>query len=118
MKKLFTLLLIFTVSLAFADGITEIKEGGEIVGYKVEITLTPEEYKAFTYVAYSPWEWIKNLVSNRARQGMDSIVEKYSDKNYRKIGKVEKESIVKNAVIKTAKQRHDEAEAKRKEKEK
>lgn len=112
MKKLIIFFLFTALAIpVFADGIAEVKQGTEVIAYEIVVTISPEEYKAMTYVAYSPFEWFKNAILNRARQGMDSIVEKHSDKNYKKISIEEKKLIVKEAVIKTAKEKQDEMEA-------
>jgi hypothetical protein len=101
---------------------------------KITVELTDNEYKAFEYVAVSPEEWIKNAAHNRARQAIDEVTERALIKGddsvnidkedipkegvpmfFRKaknIPKEVKDKIVEKSVLKTAKQRNEEAEQK------
>ena len=85
----------------------ETDEGTEV------IDLSAEEQKAFEFVANGPLEWIRNAIQNRVRRAVDQIVEENSDKNYKKTPVAEKLTIVKNANIKSAKERQEEFEASR-----
>lgn len=75
------------------------------------IDLSAEEQKAFDFVANTPKEWIENAIRNRTRQAIDQIVQENSDKQYKKISESEKLLIVKDADIKSAKERQKEFEA-------
>ena len=75
------------------------------------LDLTADEQKAFEYVANGPKEWIENAIRNRVRRAMDQIVNENSDKNPKKVSVEEKLTIVKNADIKSAKERNEELEA-------
>ncbi len=77
---------------------------------KLTINYTDEQMKAMEYVAFSPQEWIQNAWDNRARQAMDEIVQEHSDKQPKKLPLEEKLRIVREAKIKTARERQLEFE--------
>ena len=111
MKTLFIAALILISNIVFA-GEEIIKDGeGNIVKYIISVELTATQYKAAAYDCYSVEEWVENAIHNKARQMIDVIVLEVSDKNPKKISKAEKEIIVKEAVIKSAKERQIEFEA-------
>lgn len=76
----------------------------------ISITYTDEQLKAMQYVALNPQEWIQNAWNERARRAIDEIVEQFSDKRLDKISPEEKLNIVREAKIKTAKERQLEFE--------
>ena len=78
-------------------------------------TLLDEEVKAAEYVMVDIAEWVENAIKNRSRQAIDEIVEEQTDKRANKVALEEKLMIVKNANIKSAKERQREFEAKTKE---
>jgi len=94
--------------MAFASTVT-ITQNGEVIGYKITLTLTPEEYDAMatecdaaTYTNGITGEkttgieaWIQNAVHNRARVSIDKIVEK-SGQGSRYTPIPQKISIIKN----------------------
>lgn len=41
----------------------------------ITIELSDTEYKAMQFIAFSPQDWVDNVVRNRARKAMDSICE-------------------------------------------
>jgi len=82
----------------------ETDEGTEV------IDLSSEEQKAFEFVANGPKEWIQNAIQNRVRRAVDQIVGIASDKNPKRTLVAEKLAIVKDADIKSAKQRQAEME--------
>ena len=111
MKKVFTffvayLFIIGTIAFATTVAVTQ---GGEVIEYKITITLTPEEYDAMatecdaaTYTNGITGEkttgieaWIQNAVHNRARVSIDKIVEK-SGQGSRYTPVSQKISIIKN----------------------
>lgn len=98
----------------------------------ITITLSEEDYKALSYVAADPEEWVKNVVSERIRKAKDEICIKAIDgtdetvslsktklakvkdlplvvTNAKALNETSKNEIVKEAVIKTARQRNEEA---------
>jgi len=81
---------------------------------QLTINYTDEQMKAMEYVTLDPQEWIQNRWDDRARQAMNQIVLEHSDKQPKKIPLAEKLRIVREAKIKTARQRQLEYEAKMK----
>jgi hypothetical protein len=80
----------------------------------IAITLTEAEAKALSYVAYDPQEWSENVIKERARIAMDEIFQievarMLADPNTTEIP-ADRETVVLAANIKSAKQRHAEAE--------
>lgn len=75
------------------------------------IDLLPEEQKAFEHIANMPVDWIENAVRNRTRQAIDQIIKENSDRQPDKITDAERLTIVGDADIKSAKQKHEEFEA-------
>jgi len=77
----------------------------------VTVTLTPVQYKAFQYVAYSPEEWIQNAAVSRAISAIDEVYKKevermVNDPDVTSIP-ADKEIIVLNCAQPTAKQTQD-----------
>ena len=72
--------------------------------------LSDAEVKAAEWDVLSIKDWVKNAISNKSRQMIDRIVTDNSDKQPKKIDKIEKEDIVMKADIKSAKQRQEELE--------
>lgn len=77
---------------------------------QITINYTDEQMKAMEYVAFSPQEWIQNAWDNRARKAIHEIVKTYSDLQPEKINLEERLKIVREAKIKTARERHAEME--------
>jgi len=79
---------------------------------KITVDLTDEELKALEYVAINAQEWIQNLVQARAASAMEEIYQVEIARMANDPGithiPIKKSDVVKNANIKTAKQRHDE----------
>jgi hypothetical protein len=77
------------------------------------IKLTEAQYKALSYVAYDPQEWIENAVNVRCERAMEEIFLAECQRIALEGGEISgtKEEIVANAVIKTAKERQDESVA-------
>ena len=73
--------------------------------------LSDVEVKSLEYDVFDIKEWVENAVKNKARQCIDTIVEKHSDKQPKKIDETEKETIIMNADIKSTKERQAESEA-------
>jgi len=78
----------------------------------ITINTTPEQEKAMGYIAYSPQEWLQNAWDNRARKAMDQIVLKESDKQPGKLSVAQKNTFIRDADIKSAKERQDEIDRK------
>jgi len=77
----------------------------------VTVTLTPVQYKAFQYVAYSPEEWVQNATVSRAISAIDEVYKKeiermVNDPDVTSIP-ADKETIVLNCIQPTAKQTQD-----------
>ena len=72
--------------------------------------LSDEEQKAAEYVMVDIFSWVENVIKNRSRQAIDQIVEEQTDRRAKKVPIVEKLTIVKEAKIKSAKQRNEEME--------
>ena len=111
MKTFLILALILISNIVFAGEEIIKDDKGNIVKYIISVELTAAQYKAAAYDCYSVEEWVKNAIHNKARQMIDVIVLEVSDKNPKKISKAEKKAIVKEAVIKSAKERQIEFEA-------
>lgn len=75
------------------------------------VTLSPEEEKALLTDMVSIQAWLDNAIHNKARQCIDKIVEDCSDKQPKRISRIEKWEIVKKANVKTAAERQAEFEA-------
>ena len=69
------------------------------------VTVSDEELKALEWDIYDVQDHIQNAISEKARRTMDILVDKHSDKNYKKLSKADKEKIVKNLDLETAKER-------------
>jgi hypothetical protein len=77
----------------------------------ITVTLTPVQYKAFQYVAYSPEEWIQNAATSRALSAIDEVVKNevqrmMNDPNVTIIP-ADKDTIVLNCIQPTAQQIQD-----------
>lgn len=75
------------------------------------VHLSNEEDKAMQYIAYDVQQWIDNAIHNRARQAIDKLILEHSDRQPKRINPDERNRIVREAQIKTVKQRQQEAEA-------
>ena len=113
--RILVISMIFVCGFAFASEEIIKDDKGDIVKYIISIELTAAQYKAVAYDCYSVEEWVKNAIFNKSRQMIDVIVLEVSDKNPKKISKAEKETIVKEANIKSAQERQIEFEAEMKE---
>lgn len=81
---------------------------------EIIIKLTEAEQKALAYVAYDPQEWANNAVKERARLAIDEIFQlevqrMLADPNTTEIP-ADRELVVLTADIKSAAERHLEAE--------
>jgi len=72
------------------------------------ITLSEEEERALLWDMLSIQEWLNNAIHNKARQCIDSIIDKHSDSNPRKLTESAKLKILKKVVIKSAVERQAE----------
>ena len=82
---------------------------------KYTVTLSDVEEKGLGYRVYSIQEWIDNAVKNQARKGMDSsydaeVVRMNADASIDSIP-ADKDTIVANANVESAKVRSDKADA-------
>jgi len=75
------------------------------------VQISDAEEKALTYVIVDIQVWLQNAINNRARQAMDEIINKYTDKNYKILDKAAKEQLTMNTTFKTAAERTAEQEA-------
>lgn len=74
------------------------------------ITVSTQELKALEWDIYNVQDWIQNAISEKARRTIDTLIDKHSDKNYKKLSKEDKEKIIKDLVLETAKERTDRLE--------
>jgi hypothetical protein len=81
----------------------------------ITVTLTPVQYKAFQYVAYSPEEWIQNAATSRALSAIDEVVKNEVQRMMNDptvtIIPADKETIVMNCVQPTSQQTQDTRDA-------
>jgi hypothetical protein len=81
----------------------------------ITVTLTPVQYKAFQYVAYSPEEWIQNAATSRALSAIDEVVKNEVQRMMNDptvtIIPADKDTIVMNCVQPTAQQTQDTLDA-------
>tara|TARA_R100001463_G_scaffold6523_3_gene21176 strand:+ start:722 stop:988 length:267 start_codon:yes stop_codon:yes gene_type:complete len=76
------------------------------------VTITDAEEKAFYWEVVDPEEWVEGAVKNKCRKTMDRLYEQEvkrmtNDDDVTSIP-ADKETVVNNADVKTAKQREDE----------
>ena len=77
------------------------------------ITLLEEEEKALLVDMISIQEWLDNIIHNKVRQCIDTIVEQVSDKQSKKLSQEERRLIVQTANIKSAAERQIQFEEKK-----
>jgi len=99
--------LLLVCSFAFASEEIVKDEAGNITKYIIKVELTPEEYKAMASDCYSVDEWVTNCVKAKAEREMNKIVEKFSNRQAKKISNEEKRAIVREANVESAKTRQD-----------
>jgi hypothetical protein len=46
----------------------------------ITVTLTDTQMKGLQYISASPQAWVENMVTNRARQANDEIVQMYTNR--------------------------------------
>lgn len=85
-------ILVFSTRFAFADG-------------SFTIIYTDEEYKAVTSTTEYPQEWLQHAWNNKARKCVDRIIDEETNLNYNKLTKEEKEQIIRDKPLKTAKEK-------------
>ena len=83
---------------------------------KYTVTLTPSENKAMEHISYSVQDWVDNAVKNRARLAIDEIYNKEAERMNAdpSIDSIpaDKDQVVLDADIKTAKEISEEADSK------
>ena len=76
------------------------------------VTITDAEEKAFYWEVVDPEEWVENAVKNKCRKVMDRLydqeVKRMTDDDSVTSIPADKETVINNADVKTAKQRQDE----------
>lgn len=77
---------------------------------KFTVKVSDEELKALEWDIYDVQKWIQNAISEKARRTMDTLVEQNTTYNPRKLPKAEKEKIVKELDLESAKERTDRIE--------
>jgi len=75
------------------------------------INLTEEEEKVLKTDMISIQEWIENAIKEKARRTTDRIILEHTDKNPKKILQSERNTIIQDLVLETAKERNDRLEA-------
>lgn len=90
MKYLISLVLCFMFVSSFVGSVFAEKN--------ITITLSDEEYDCMEVILIrnTPEEWIQHAASNKARKSIDKMIETFTDKNYRKLDKAEKEQEIKD----------------------
>ena len=74
----------------------------------IKIHTTPEQERAFDYdVEISKEAWLQNVWNNKTRQCINRAIRDVSDKNPKKIGDPERNSIISGANLPKAKDRPD-----------
>lgn len=79
----------------------------------ITISLTDVEYKALSHIAIDPQQWVLNAAQARAFAAMEDIFQgemqrMLNDPTITSIP-ADKETVIRNANIKTAKEMHEEA---------
>ena len=77
---------------------------------KFTVTVSDEELKALEWDIYDVQKHIQNAISEKARRTMDTLVQLNTNLNPKKISKIEKELIIKDLDLETAKERTDRME--------
>tara|TARA_R110002020_G_scaffold132420_5_gene295689 strand:- start:3763 stop:4026 length:264 start_codon:yes stop_codon:yes gene_type:complete len=76
------------------------------------VTITDAEEKAFYWDTVDPEGWVENAVKNKCRQTKDRLynaeVIRMTDDDDVSTIPADKDTVVNNAIVKTAKQRQDE----------
>ena len=73
----------------------------------ITVELTDEEYKVMeACIIEGPDAWVNNMAHNRARQAMDSIIERETTHRAKALGQAEKEAIIRPMELETAKDRN------------
>ena len=77
------------------------------------VTITDAEEKAFAWNTIDPEEWVENAVKNKCRKCVDRLynieVARMTDDESVTSIPADKDTVINNANVKTAKQRRDEA---------
>ncbi len=117
MKKILLVILGICLISTLVSATEEVLKDTQknIISYKITVELTPEEYKAIAYDCYSVDEWINNAAKNKARQMIDIIYQEelekaIKDPNIKTIS-TNKIQVVRDAKIKSGKERQEEFEA-------
>jgi len=69
------------------------------------VTVSDDELKALKSNVYDFQIWIQNAASEKARRVINRLVEEHTNLNYKKISKEEKEAVVHDLTLETAKER-------------
>ena len=76
------------------------------------VTITDAEEKAFAWNTVDPEEWVENAVKNKCRKCVDRLydreVKRMTDDESVTSIPADKDTVINNADVKTAKQRKDE----------
>jgi len=63
----------------------------------IAVSYTTEQLKAWENITtVSMQEWLQHALDNKARKSIDKIIERDSDKNYRKMNKAQKKALIKS----------------------
>lgn len=75
------------------------------------VTISDEGLKAAEAAdggdCYSFQDWIQNTANQMVRRSTDMLIEKNTNLNFKKISQSEKEAIIKDLPLETAKDRHE-----------
>lgn len=75
------------------------------------VTVSEEELRALEWDIVDVQEWIQNAISNKARQCVDAVITKYTDKQPNKLSVEDRLSLIGQLSFESAAKRQKELEA-------
>lgn len=78
----------------------------------IVITVTPEEIKAVEAIVMDAQDWLQKAWDGKVNKCIDRVIIEVTDKNPAKLTEQEKKDIIKNAVVKSRKEKKAERELK------
>lgn len=95
--------LVITSTLSYAG--LELNTDGS---YTYTIKLTAEEYKVLEWQLVNPEEWITTAIKNKINKSQERMLLELTDKRPEKLTQEEKETLIKNSILKTRVEREAE----------
>jgi len=77
---------------------------------KFTVTVSDWELEALKWDIYNVQDWIQNAISEKARRTIETLIEQNTDRNPRKVSKLDKERMIRNLDLESAKERTDRME--------